>query len=416
MTDLEFTAKLWSGKGDYIRVVGGNFRLKGADSAPQYVSLCKVLRLSIYLYLSLLLEQHLLLNSHVELQLAKVTLPTIATMPLMDVAASAQQESRRRQRGESTLPSGLWSFVTKQTGNLLHRAVNVTPSLVRRGSLDLPATKSHHSDGRSTVEGPYRRGRRFSLIGSPSLKGQPKLQDTPQKLPFTMTIEAIESFKDLLSTSPGLEFPPPRILMQLVEKEKNDAPVRLMGDERAALSNVLGWEGKAAQARGMTGTLGFVRHQWISALYSEHVPVLLPNTQPATPASSRPPSVASSRPSTSSSLHNPPRFACCGNRRRWITYRYYSDGDGSADESLGDAITRMCSSAGEQCQVPGCQHKRAEHDFRWIHNGTRIVATIAPASESQDPAGPVKDDTPRMWSRCAVCGAESRKQQMSDGT
>ncbi|EMD31168.1 hypothetical protein CERSUDRAFT_89288 [Gelatoporia subvermispora B] len=405
----EWDTKLWSNRPDDIRIVGGTFRLKGVESASQYVSLCKVLRLSVYIYLSLLLEVHLLLNSHVEIRLYKATIPTVATMPLMDVTLSTQQDAKRRSKRDSA--SGLWSFVTKQTGNLLHRAVNVAPALARRGSLDLPSTKTVPSDGDGppSVEGGYRRSRRFSLIGSPPWRGQRRPPDPSQNLPFLTVVEVIESSKDMLSTSPGVEFSPPRILRNLAEKEKSNPECKLMGDERAALSNVLGWEGKAAQARGMTGTLGFVRHQWISALYTEHVPVLLPNPQVPTPTSSR--------PSSSSSVRNTPRSAYCGSKRKWVTYKYYG-GEPSGDECLGDVITRMCLTANDQCGVPGCQYKRAEHDFRWIHNGVRLVATMTPEDHSQEPAGAAKDNAnvPRMWSRCSVCGAESRKQPMSDGT
>src|ERR1700722_525763 len=50
--------------GEYsVQLVGGTFHFKGVSSPEQYDVLFSILRLSVYVRLSLLLEQHFLANS-----------------------------------------------------------------------------------------------------------------------------------------------------------------------------------------------------------------------------------------------------------------------------------------------------------------------------------------------------------------
>jgi 1-phosphatidylinositol-3-phosphate 5-kinase len=128
-------------------------------------------------------------------------------------------------------------------------------------------------------------------------------------------LKQIEEHKDLLSTSAGVAFTPPSLIADLAEKEKMAPNRQLNGDEKAGLSSILGWDGKDGRGKGMTGTLGFVRQQEFSLLYSQHVPAILP-----------PPPVAESSSSseTSTSPLEPPKpkFSAC-DRPRWITTTFH---------------------------------------------------------------------------------------------
>ncbi|TFY60913.1 hypothetical protein EVJ58_g4840 [Rhodofomes roseus] len=387
---------------DCIQIVGGTFTFKGVTNVQQHASLVKVLRLSIFLYLSLLLEQHLLSNSHVELHSPKSLLPT--TVIGTEGEPSTPTEDRIRPKRESTLAvaGGIWSFFSKKTENLVHRVASVGPSVVRRGSLELPLTRSLSTRG--SFDGTSPRPRRFSFISTSSSGALRSDADRTRQQPFLDTLRNVEARKDLVSTSPGLVFQLPSVLVSLADKEKEDPLRRLNGEERAALTSLLGWEGKDALGRGMVGTAGFVRQQGISLLYSAHVPLpLVSSSQPPTPSGSVP---------TSSVITVPHRFTSCGNRRKWTTYRYYERGD-RPDETLGETIARLCSMAEEQCTEPGCQFLRGDHDLQWIHAGVRIVATIGlPANADDKP----KEDAISIWQACAVCGEETARQQMHDGS
>ncbi|KAH9943601.1 hypothetical protein B0H21DRAFT_695546 [Amylocystis lapponica] len=388
---------------DHIQIVGGSFQIVGAVSSVHHGSICKVLRLSIYVYLSLLLEQHVLSNSHVQLHFPNPQKPAALAFPVSDRPAPVR-DGREKTRRDTA--SNLWSFFSRKTENIL-RAANAAPSAVRRGSFDLPLTQKPR--GRSAVRpsegGTAPRPRRFSFVAaslptSPQWSGGQLTQHV-----FASAIERIRDSSELLSTSPGIAFTPPRVLLALAEKEKVDATRRLTGDEKAALTSLLGWEGKAALGRGMAGTTGFVRQQGLSVLFSEHVPLpLMVLPQPPNPTATPAPA--------SSALVTPAKFNYCGSRRRWITYRYYD----STDETLGEAITRMCSTAEELCDKPGCQYRRGDHDVRWIHGNVRILATVSVPAAATQAKSDQSDEILRMWESCAICGKESRRDRMTDGT
>lgn len=382
---------------DCIQIVGGTFRLRGVPNARQHAALVKVLRLSTFFYLSLLLEQHLLSNSHVELHFPQPTIPSVMTSP-------QDEQSLRQRKRESNLAAagGLWSFFSKKTENLVHRVAAVGPSMVRQGSLELPLTRSLSTRGPLDDYAP--RPRRFSFVSTSHSSGHRNTSDRPRQKPFLDALRNIEAGKDLVSTTPGLVLPVPGILQRLTEKEREDPLRRLNGEDKASLASLLGWEGKDAAGRGMVGTSGFVRQQGISLLYSAHVPLpLVASTQP-TPLGSAP---------TASVITVPHRCTSCGNRRKWTTYRYYQRGN-FPDQSLGETIIRLCATAEEPCAEPGCQFLRGDHDLQWIHSGVRIVATIGLPSTLYDPHG--EDDAISMWQRCAVCGKETSRHHAHDGS
>lgn len=386
---------------DRIQIVGGTFRLRGVSDARQHAALVKILRLSTFFYLSLLLEQHLLSNSHVELHFPQAIMPSIMTSP-QDRYSSRQ---RVQPKHESTLAvaGGLWSFFSKKTENLVHRVAAVGPSMARRGSLKLPLTRSLSTRGPLAGHAP--RPRRFSFVSTASSGVHPNTSDNPRPQPFLDALRNIEAGKDLVSTTPGMVLPVPGVLHRLAEREREDPLRRLNVEEKASLTSLLGWEGKDAAGRGMVGTSGFVRQQGISLLYSAHVPLpLVASSQPPTPSGSAP---------TSSVITVPHRFTSCGNRRKWTTYRYYQRSH-RPDESLGETITRLCSTAEEPCTEPGCQFLRGDHDLQWIHSGVRIVATISLPSTLDNPPG--EEDAISMWQSCAVCGKETSRQQTRDGS
>ena len=64
-----------------IQVVGGTFYLKGFRSEEGYTSLAKVLRLSLFVYLSNILEQCLLVDSNVPLCFPKALSPALPNGP-----------------------------------------------------------------------------------------------------------------------------------------------------------------------------------------------------------------------------------------------------------------------------------------------------------------------------------------------
>ncbi|TBU43722.1 hypothetical protein BD309DRAFT_959936 [Dichomitus squalens] len=402
LTGLENWGASLLSSDDPLQVVGGTFVLKGLNALPQYHAVCRILRLAVFTYLSLLLEQDLLSNSHVELHYPKVTIPNLPTFPLTVERASSSPNVKEKPRRDSG--PGLWSFLSKKTEDLLHRATNAAPVIARRGSVDLSfgakfqrATSLPHGPDGGFLS------RRLSLLSTVASRTSQDSKD-PQTTIFATLVERLDLWKDLLSTSPGVVFYLPDFLVSIVERESKDPGRKLLGDEKAALTSLLGWQGKETSSQGMTGVSGFVRHQGITVLYSEHIPgtsTLL--SSPPTPSKSDNASVE---------LQTPPRLPCWGQRRKWINYRYYQRGR-HWDESLGEAIVRWCETAEDPCRHPECQFQRGEHDMRWIHGGVRLLATVSPPTSGD---ASTSDDSVRMWVGCGICGKESSKEVMHDGT
>ena len=391
-----------------IKIVGGDFLLKGVASAAQHAALCKVLRLSIYIYLSIVVEQHLFRDSHVKLNIPRVH-PRPAPLPIK-YSSDHSRGPRSGDRSSDRSPQrGVWGFLSKKTEGLFNRAAG----LARHNSLDVGRTT--RDTPRRSVDTPHTRGRRFSFLAD-SLPWQTKpTKETEQYAkdhPFRTIVTRIEDFQDLLSTTAGIHFPPPSLLQSLAEKEDSDPNRKLNPDERIRLHYLLGWEGCDAQGKGMVGIRGFVRQQGFRILYSEHV---LPTSV------TRAPSVAStnseaSTVNTSSSVTSVPEqppptpvHTLCGGRRRWMRFRYYSREDG-ADKTLGGMIIRMATTAEDQCGNAGCQSKRGQHELHFIHGGTRVTVNINPL---EDVANEERID---MWQSCMKCSAKTETMKMSDGT
>lgn len=352
----------------------------------------------------------MLSDSHVTLHFQKPAIPFPEPGPVQRTMSASSVGSRHRKDPVS----GLWAYLSKKKDNILHRAIHIgpTPPLIRSGSLDLtPSRSKPHPRTSDDSEAP--RPRKLSFIADfrPSFLSQREPESTPSEIPpFESTLSLLKRYEDMLSTSPGVKFSPPLILVRLAERERSDPKRKLTGDEKAALSSLLGWAGRREPAKHMVGTCGFVRQQGISLLYSEHVPM---TSAIASRAST--PSSSSSQSSSSISLPPPsipPKLTHCGSRRNWVTYRFYDE----HDKSLGDTVTHLCASADDPCREPGCGFKRGQHEIRWIHGGTRIVVNTSSPNTTDEKGTESDDDLPRMWESCALCQKKSPVVRMQDGT
>ncbi len=389
---------------DPLHVVGGTFRLKGLSSNIQYHALCTVLRLAVYAYFSLILEQDLLSNSHVELQYPKPVISHLPSFPTTPDRISNIPDVKDRSKRDS---AGLWSFLSKKTEDLLQRASHVAPGIARPGSVDLRIGQrlSRHTSLPHGPEGGFL-ARRLSLLSTVSSRAS---EDSGEqgRTTWAVAVRRLDSWKDVLSTSPGAVFRLPRFISAIAEQETEDPNRRLVGDERAALTSLLGWQGKDSLGKSMIGMHGFVRHQGFTVLYSEHVP-----GTGASALLSPPPTPNKSDSGSSIEAPLPLRIACGGHRRTWLHFRYYQHGK-EWDESLGEAVARWCSTAEDPCLHPDCRFQRVEHDMRWIHGGMRIIGTVALPTQEE---ASTSDDHVRMWQSCAICGRETPKEIMHDGT
>ncbi|KAF7355623.1 hypothetical protein MSAN_01479600 [Mycena sanguinolenta] len=430
----------WDADVPDVKLVGGTFAFKGVTSPLQYHALSKALRISIYMHLSLLLEQHFLANSSVQLQFPRpkprVSAVSYAPPPLPSTQ-SAQPELTPRARHSKTFLPGILSFFSKKNAPM-HRTNSMSS---RSGmSLDLgsrditaPAVPRLSDDGS--------RIRRFSFLGAAAdsfLKPSPAPSPPPENTAtFIALLARLSVAAPSLSSSATVRFAPPALIADLAAKEAAHPGRRLLGDEKVGLLSILGWgeqrEGeRGREGKAMVGARGFARMQELSVLLSRHVPA-----SPSVPA-------PEASTSTLGAGEEHRVFGPC-DRPCWATYQYYSrSGEEGGDSSLGEMVRRLCESAEKPCARPGCTFAQGEHVMRLVHGGVRVAIAVREVEdeegeeesketeEKEIKAGGEKDGakgstlstaaTPEdgeriyMWLSCAVCKKRTAKTEMNDGT
>lgn len=287
--------------------------------------------------------------------------------------------------------------------------------------------------------------------------------------PFNTALKRINRSKSLLSTSIGVTFLPPTLLIDLAAKEIKHPNRRLKGDEKAALASILGWTGTGigkdgthgyVAGKGMSGMVGFVRQQEFQVVVSRHVPSAQTQEQTPSLATQPPPptvsttsttstastmttstTATSTSASTATDLTPTPSSLtpfkvypntctiCCG-RPQWLTYRYFSRSN-SEDQCLGEFIHEMLATANLPCSTVGCGFKCGEHEMRIVHAGVRINVVMkdyewvdVKGEEKEEEEGKEEEKTKEekekdkieMWESCRICEKKSERVGMSDGT
>jgi 1-phosphatidylinositol-3-phosphate 5-kinase len=334
--------------------LGGTFTFNNVTSQAQHTILTTLLHVSIYIHLSLILEQHLLHDSGVSLLFPPNPLPPSFSAPVphhFTRTTTLNVHKPISKKLQSLVPSSILSFFSR-TSTGIARSTTIMP--VFGADLGIPTSPSRlellheaqASSPRSSTDTGGGRLRRLSFIGArrPSSRGGVKETDLnvhgnpspltsststsssttspPLSISFTTALTTIQHSSSLLSTSPGIVFPAPSLIVDLAEKERKDPQRRLKGDERAGLGSLLGWdkEGKE-KGKAMAGLQGFLRHQAFSVLVSYHV-LSAESTEKDREGDK---DKDKEPPGSSSYVHpvKPYLFTICG-RPRWRTMGYYS--------------------------------------------------------------------------------------------
>ncbi|KAG2002409.1 1-phosphatidylinositol-3-phosphate 5-kinase [Coprinopsis cinerea AmutBmut pab1-1] len=384
-----------------VEIVGGTFTFKGLTSPRQHHTLSRALRLAVYIQTSLILEQSLLKDLNVPLTYPKARARVASTStPMRQMSLGPEHDPTTRARG-SLLPGGFLGLFSRKSISRLARSNTVA----RSDSTD-PESQGTSPTREHFIRSSFDPGsvfRRLSLLGDRGASARRALETVAENdPPFASAVKRIQASRSCLSTSSGVVFDPPMLLVYLSEKEKLHPKRRLKGDEKVGLGSILGWDGREARGRGMSGITGFVRQQEISILYSSHTP-------PAPPAVV-PPAAEENSLTTPATRSNLPQsgLKLCG-RPHWVTYQFFSR-DPSSDQTLGNALSDFIATADLPCERSGCPYKRGQHELRLIHGGTQVVVRIDSSKPSENPEGI------ESWETCAVCQASTPRGPLSDAS
>ncbi|KAJ3812441.1 hypothetical protein F5876DRAFT_37385 [Lentinula aff. lateritia] len=384
--------------------VGGTFTLQGIPSLQQHRALSKALKLTVYVHLSLILEQQLLIDSHAHLTFAQPrvrvqagSLQPSALPSLINNQNTPTNDAASSHKPRSLIPSGIFSFFTKRSPGRTSSPRDASSVRPSSDSVPFPSVEIVQPVRSSMDEmNAAARLRMFSFLSSSPPATEP--QKGPTSTPFSDTLDRIEAQRDVLSSSPGVVFDPPILLVRLAEKEKahREKEICLAGDEWVALNSLLGWgmnESWIKKGKGMTGICGFVNQQEISILVSSHVPLADSGT-------------LNKDHDRDNDIDAPPEDSsrlCVDDR----------------DQCLGKVITSWIDEADVPCdrlRAKRCEVQVGKHERRFVHGGVKISASIEwPASNVGE-----KDQTQdarvvTVWESCSICGAETKKNELSEG-
>ncbi|KAG8935294.1 hypothetical protein FRC01_003045 [Tulasnella sp. 417] len=293
-----------------VRIVGGDFSLKGVHSKDDFAALTRILQAGIYCILSLQLEAGLFENYQIPLK-PTPSPPTTNSSPRPASASSPSASPKPNRRTKAS--SGLWNFISKKTEGILKPLQGPNPSRpetekdpTRQPASPQPANAT--SDG-STIPAPFPNRVSLDLVRTlsqhirlpsslredhgPTLNTQ---QPSPRIDVFSKIVTRLANDKVFLSTSPDVRIPPPSLLLRLAERERSfslsesaaSTPTlgthtrfRLTGDERVGLHSLAGWTQCSLDVPNeddllakLTNISAFLRHQSIRVLYAEYVPAI----------------------------------------------------------------------------------------------------------------------------------------------
>ncbi|KAG8928069.1 hypothetical protein FRC02_007402 [Tulasnella sp. 418] len=308
-----------------VKVVGGNFILKGVYSVDDHLSLAKVLRIGIYALLSIQLELNLHRDCHVPLiypppppAILKKPRPRSPSPTKPSSPPPDELETPRNKSFGGGATTSIWNFIAKKTSGIMrplhigptstHQPAPILPHfpateslgvrVMADGSKPTPPTPtpltahfpgsvgSHH--GRTSLDIVRTFSHHLRLTTSDDLVHKHprpnQAKEDATLMMFSSAVAKITNDQAVLSTSPGIKFPPPSLIRRLAEREASSSTkskFRLTGDEKAGLTSILGWHDPSEHKNGngevpntgiVIDTGMFIKHQRLTVLYAEHVP------------------------------------------------------------------------------------------------------------------------------------------------
>lgn len=356
--------------------------------------------MQLYTHISNILELSLLQSLGAEIvyppppkltQETMTAIEEVAPPPSLPPPASPQLPNEGAKTRKSRF-SGVWSFLTKRAFSTResperydHQITNALSNGLRHMKREAlpppPTTKAETEDAISRLA--------IGVSNGPSD-------------PFTAALNAIQAESSIFSTSHSVRFDPPDTLVRLANDEawssmadtsgttgasraSDDRNLvtttttttprkrrRVTGADKAALSSILGWRPDGGGS-GFGGTLGFLKHQCITLLYSSTARVenlMEAKLSAGRPISPHPGINATSATGTVSDRngHIPSPYT----HTSWISYRYYDEREPTLGQWLAEA--------GEEAETVTCQLTAAESvgplEHTWMHLNLKLTARI----------------------------------------
>ncbi|KAI8905141.1 hypothetical protein EDD86DRAFT_212309 [Gorgonomyces haynaldii] len=216
----------------------------------------------------------------------------------------------------------------------------------------------------------------------------------PEPSQFEMAVRKLN--QTIISVSPHVVFPPPKLLVKLRDQEMEmdkrssiyaEKRQSFIGDEkRLSTVSVKSVQSMSADVKTGLGSIvsdsntfeGLIRHQSIAVAFSF-------------------------------SWKNQTEISCQPPNLRII--QYYQKSEPFLDESLGAYVINMCNQATHKCADQSCSKPMVEHVLHYAHKDCRISVKM----ETTDLECP-DDSIIYMWTSCRECLLFSDISAISNGT
>lgn len=353
----------------------------------------KIIHFLMYAVTSVKLEMHLFLDSLIH---APKSLTNSTNSNGYESVGKSSNEALSPARKGEDLKSILWSWLPSRTSRLA-----IPPIFYDASDVVNPSSPS--KDSTSRVEHMFSRSK-SSLANSSAASANglssfraPSSRPSSAKssLKPTSSMDQIVDMlnKTVISTSPGVKFPPPHLLLRLRDEETclssisspstqpprkfsrkisygaNDANFfktilqtasqPITPDSKAGLGYLLPTHGKSLS--------GIIRHQSISALYVEYA-------------------------DTTGFMCVPPRL---------VTIQYYNKQGPHRDVTIQEYFETMFKRL-ETSKCSACPQKLVDHSVLWMHGHTRLQFSFFKSAQSMPTS-----HTIHLQSSCRICNAHS---------
>ncbi|CAI2172898.1 14794_t:CDS:10 [Funneliformis geosporum] len=237
------------------------------------------------------------------------------------------------------------------------------------------------------------------------------------KSKFARAIHQMEN--TILSSSPGVKFPPPHVLVRLRDEEteislhtNEDGTYKSYAvNDALDLANDFSNGNGAASTRNSTGKYrtyaSVTGTNQVSQDFRSGLTYLMTNNNSLNCVFKH-----QALSCSFSRFWSPTSISPCHNHEI-TTMEYYNKNNDHPDKCLGEIINLLCDQAHEICQDASCDHPGLDHISTYTHNTGRISITL---EELPDPHVKSFSDSILMWTQCESCSVKTPIVQMSRAT
>ncbi|CAH1760165.1 1620_t:CDS:10 [Entrophospora sp. SA101] len=269
-----------------------------------------------------------------------------------------------------------------------------------------------------------------SITKAPSTSNSSIINDNEMAIlatnKFSRAIKQMEEI--ILSSSPGVKFPPPHLLTRLKEEETwitlhttqyddgdNDDTFRSYAvndiidlTKDYSNGNTILSTNPTYTGKYRTYYSSLSKFNQISLDFKSGLSYLMTNNNSLNGVFKH-----QSISCSYSKFWSPTSLSPCHNHKI-ITFEYYNRYNNNADKTLGETLEYLYQQAYKECEEPSCDKCGIDHITTYTHNIGRISITLEKSSDLNLKS--LSNNKIILWTQCKLCSSKSPLIEMSNAT